>query len=116
MVLVGEFSNLSTFSILLLKLSHPERLSSSIDIQQTLKRECQTKTTVQLKECSPKATQSTSSLPSIADEMKQELKEHSCKNNACPQCSVTRQTDATGLRKCDLGLPSYLFSPRQSRQ
>jgi hypothetical protein len=34
------------------------------------------------------------------------LKKHSRQNNVCSQCSVTWQTDAIGLQKCDLGLPS----------
>jgi hypothetical protein len=41
------------------------------------------------------------------------LKKHSCKNNACPQRSVTWQTDAIGLRKCNLGLPSHLLPTKQ---
>jgi hypothetical protein len=40
-------------------------------------------------------------------------KKHSCKNNACSQRGVVWQTDEIGLRKCDLGLPSHLLSPRQ---
>jgi hypothetical protein len=47
---------LSTFSIVLLVLGHPERSSSSTDTQPALKHECHSKTTVQLKECSPKAS------------------------------------------------------------
>jgi hypothetical protein len=56
LVFVGEFLNFPTFSVILLMLSHPEHLSSSADTQQTLKRECQTKIAVGLKECSPKAS------------------------------------------------------------
>jgi hypothetical protein len=52
MIFVGEFSNFPTFSVILLMLSCPERLSSSADTQQTLKRECQKKKAVGLKECS----------------------------------------------------------------
>jgi hypothetical protein len=40
-------------------------------------------------------------------------KKHSCKNNSRSQRRVTWQTDAVGLRKCDLGLPSHLLSLRQ---
>jgi hypothetical protein len=40
-------------------------------------------------------------------------KRYSCKNNACSQRDVTWQTDAIGFRKCDLGHPSHLLSPRQ---
>jgi hypothetical protein len=45
----------STLSVDLLVLEHPERSSSSTHTQSPLKRECHSKTTVQLKECSPKA-------------------------------------------------------------
>jgi hypothetical protein len=47
-------------------------------------------------------------LPSITD--KKKLEKHLCKNNACSQRGVTWQTDVIGLRKCDPGLPSHLFS------
>jgi hypothetical protein len=50
----------SSFSIVLLVLGHPERLSSSADSQPALKCECHSKTTVWLKECSPKASRSIS--------------------------------------------------------
>jgi hypothetical protein len=43
-------------------------------------------------------------------------KKHSCRNNARSQSSVMWQTDATGLRKCDIGLPSHLLSPWQLQQ
>jgi hypothetical protein len=85
----------STFSVVLLVLCSPERSSSSTDTQPDLKRECQSKTAVQLKECSPKASQSISRvsvadvpsftqnlmqtrcliLPSIADKTKHEVAE-----------------------------------------
>jgi hypothetical protein len=39
-------------------------------------------------------------------------KEHLGKNNVCSQPGFTWQTDAIGLWKCDLGLPSHLLSPR----
>jgi hypothetical protein len=48
---------LSTFSVILLVLA---RLSSSTDTQPALKRACHSKTTVRLKECSPKASRSIS--------------------------------------------------------
>jgi hypothetical protein len=35
------------------------------------------------------------------------------KNNDCSQRDIIWQTDATGLQKCGLGLPSNLPSPRQ---
>jgi hypothetical protein len=77
----------------LLVLGGPERWSSYTDTQPALKRECHSKTTVWLKECSPKASQSISRvlvadllsftqnlmqthcliLPSIADRMKHEV-------------------------------------------
>jgi hypothetical protein len=41
---------------------------------------------------------------------------HSCKNNVCSQGSVMWQTDAIGLRKYDLGLPSHLLSLRQLQE
>jgi hypothetical protein len=50
----------STFSIVLLVLGCPECLSSSTDTQLALKRECHSKTAVQLKECSSKASRSIS--------------------------------------------------------
>jgi hypothetical protein len=50
----------SMFSAILLVLGYLERLSSSTDTQPALKRECHSKTTVQFKECSPKASQSIS--------------------------------------------------------
>jgi hypothetical protein len=55
---VDEFSNFSTFSVVLLMLGRPERSSSSTDTQPALKHECHSKTTVWLKECSPKAVRS----------------------------------------------------------
>jgi hypothetical protein len=54
---VDEFSN---FFNILLVLGRPEYSSSSADIQLALKHECQSETTVQLKECSPKASRSIS--------------------------------------------------------
>jgi hypothetical protein len=53
-VFVDEFSNFSTFSVILLILGRPEHSSSSTDTRLALKRECHSKTAVQLKECSPK--------------------------------------------------------------
>jgi hypothetical protein len=53
----------STFSVVLLVLGHPECSSSSTDTRPALKRECHSKTTVRLKECSPKASQSISGVP-----------------------------------------------------
>jgi hypothetical protein len=94
MVFIDEFSNFFlTFSVILLVLGHPECLSSSTDTRLALKRECHSKTTVQIKECSPKASRSISRilvadilsfaqnlmqtcfsiLPSIADKVKQEV-------------------------------------------
>jgi hypothetical protein len=55
-------------------------------------------------------------LPSIAVKIKQVKKKHSYKSNACSQCSVAWQTDAIGLQKCHLGLPSHLLSPRYLQQ
>jgi hypothetical protein len=45
----------TTFSVVLLVLGCPERLSSLTDTQPALKRECHSKTSVWLKERSPKA-------------------------------------------------------------
>jgi hypothetical protein len=80
---------------------------------------CHLKTAVRLKELSPKASRSTSrgSVADLASFMAklgadtlldfathrsqnetQSQKKHSCKNNACSQCSVTWQTDAIGLQ------------------
>jgi hypothetical protein len=83
----------STFSVVLLVLGYPGPLSSSTGTRPALKHECQSKTAVRLKECSPKASQSISSimvvdlpsfmqnlmqtgcsiLPSIADKTKHEV-------------------------------------------
>jgi hypothetical protein len=60
--------------------------------------------------------QTWSILPTITDKTKHEVKKHLCQNNACSQHGVTWQTDAIGLQKCDLGLPSHLLSPRQLPQ
>jgi hypothetical protein len=117
----------SIFSIILLVLGYPKCSSSSADTQPALKHECHSKTTVRLKECSPKASQSISRvlvvdlpsftqnwmqthcsiLPSIAEKTKREVEKHSCKNSACSQRGVMWQTDAIGLQECDLGLPSH---------
>jgi hypothetical protein len=51
-------------------------------------------------------------LPSIETKRKTKTRKHSCRNNACSQWSVTRQTDAIGLRKYDHGVPSHLLPPR----
>jgi hypothetical protein len=56
-VFMDGFSSFSTFSVVLLVLGSPERSSSSSDTRPALKRECQSKTAVRLKECSPKASQ-----------------------------------------------------------
>jgi hypothetical protein len=83
----------STFSVVLLVLCHPEHSSFAADTQLALKHECHSKTTVQLKERSSKASQSISMvlvvdlpsfmqnlmqtrcliLPSIADKSKGEV-------------------------------------------
>jgi hypothetical protein len=106
---VDEFSNFFNIVVLLM-LGRPERSSSSTDPRPTLKRDCHSRTAVQLKECSPKASQSISRVlvadlpsftqnlmqtrcsivPSIADKTKHEVeKKHSCKNNAHSQRGVT---------------------------
>jgi hypothetical protein len=56
----------STFSVILLVHGSCERLSSSADTRLALKHECHSVTAVQLKECSPKASQSISGV-SVAD-------------------------------------------------
>jgi hypothetical protein len=48
-----SFQIFSTLSVVWLVLSRPERLSSSADTQLALKRECHSKTSIWLKECSP---------------------------------------------------------------
>jgi hypothetical protein len=61
MVFVDEFFEFfSTFSVVLLMLGRPERLSSSTNPQLSLKHECHSKTTVRLKECFAKASRSIS--------------------------------------------------------
>jgi hypothetical protein len=45
----------SKFSVILLVLGHPERSSSSTDTWPALEHECHSKTTIWLKEQSPKA-------------------------------------------------------------
>jgi hypothetical protein len=49
--------NFSTFSVVLLVLGRPERLSSSTDTRPALKREWHSKTAARLKECSYEAFQ-----------------------------------------------------------
>jgi hypothetical protein len=66
MVFIDEFSNFSTFSVVLLVPGRPEHSLSSTDTQLALKRECHSKTAVRLKECSPKASRSISRVP-VAD-------------------------------------------------
>jgi hypothetical protein len=101
-----------------------------------LKRECHSKTSAWLKECSPKVSWSISRFseqiyqascktwcrhvarfchPSQT-KRNTKSKNHLCKNNVCSQCSDMWQTDAIGLRKCDLGFPSHLLSSRQLQQ
>jgi hypothetical protein len=46
---VDEFSNFSTFSVVLLGLGRPVRLSFSTDTRPALKRECHSKTAVGLR-------------------------------------------------------------------
>jgi hypothetical protein len=46
----------STFSIVLMMLGHPEHSSSSTDTWPMLKYECYSKTTIWFKECSPKSS------------------------------------------------------------
>jgi hypothetical protein len=52
MVFMDEFSNFSTFSVVLRVLGRPERSSSSTDAQRASKHECHSKAAAQLKECS----------------------------------------------------------------
>jgi hypothetical protein len=93
MFFVDEFCIFSPFFVVLLVLVCPERSSSSTDTRPALKRECHSKTTIKLKECSSKASQSIfmvsvpdlpsftqnlmqtscSVFPSIADKMKHEV-------------------------------------------
>jgi hypothetical protein len=65
-----------TFSVILLVLGHPERSSSSTDTRPALKHECHSNSTIQLKECSPEASQSISrvlvvDLPSFTQNLMQ---------------------------------------------
>jgi hypothetical protein len=127
----------STFSVILLVLGHPERLSFSTDTQLALKRECHSKTIVRVKRMFSKSLKKrfkgfssgftelhakldADTFLNFAIHCKrnetQSQKKHSFKNNACSQCGVTWQTDAIGFRKCDLGLPSQLLLPRQLQQ
>jgi hypothetical protein len=135
-VFVDQFSNFSTFSVLLLVLGRPERPSFTTDTRPAFKHECHSKTLVRLKEYSPKALRSISRflvanlpiftqnlmqtrcsiLPLIADKMKHEFEKALVYKNACSQRGATWQTNAIGSRKCDLGLPSHLLSPRQLQQ
>jgi hypothetical protein len=100
----------------------PEHLSSWTDTRPALKRVCHSKTPVQLKECSPKASRSISrvsvadllsftqnlmqtsysNLPSIEIKWNTKSKKHLYKNSACSQRSVMWQDDAVDLWKCDL--------------
>jgi hypothetical protein len=52
--------NFSTFSVVLLVLRRPERSSFSTETRPALKRECHSKTAVQLEEYSPKASRNIS--------------------------------------------------------
>jgi hypothetical protein len=126
----------SIFSVVLLVLGCPEHSSPSTDIRLALKRKCHSKTAVQLKECSPKASQSISKVFGSGDaELHSKLdadtllkfaihhrqnetqrKKYLCKSNACSQSSVTWQTDSIGLQKCDLSLLSHLLLQRQLQQ
>jgi hypothetical protein len=119
----------STFSVVLLVLGRPERLSSSTDTRLLLKHECHSKTNVWLKECFPKASQSISRVlvtdllsstqnlirhiaqfchPSQT-ERNTKLKKHSCKNKACSQHDVKWQTDAIGLWSVTLASSLIFF-------
>jgi hypothetical protein len=64
----------STFTVVLLEPGCPEHSSSSTDTPPALKRECHSKTAVQLKECFPKASRSISrvlvaNLPSFKEKL-----------------------------------------------
>jgi hypothetical protein len=92
-VFVAEFSNFSTFSVVLPVHGHPECSSFSTDTLPALKCECHSKTAFWLKECSLKASRSISRvlvvdlpsftqnsmqtrcyiLPSISDKTKHEV-------------------------------------------
>jgi hypothetical protein len=69
-------SRIFTFSVVLFVLRRPERSSSSTDTRPALKRECQSETAVQLKECTPEASRSISKvlvpdLPSFTQNLMQ---------------------------------------------
>jgi hypothetical protein len=75
-VVVDEFSNSLTFSVVLVVPGRPERLSSSTDTRPALKRESHSETAVRLKECSPKASRrilrvSVADLPSFTQNLMQ---------------------------------------------
>jgi hypothetical protein len=99
-VFVDEFSHFSKFLIILLVFVHPESSSSSTDTRLAWKRECHSKTAVEPKEYSSKASLSISRV-SLADFAGFHAKldadtsldfaihcrqnEISCKNNECLQ-------------------------------
>jgi hypothetical protein len=121
----------STFSVILLVLGRPKHLSPSTNTRLALKCECYSKTTVQLKERSPKASRSISRV-SVVDlaSFTQNLMQTRCsilpsnadktKHKVEKQCMFTAKcqmaTDPIGLQKCDLGIPSHLLSLRQLQQ
>jgi hypothetical protein len=87
----------STFSIALLVLGRPGRLSSSNDTQPALKREFHSKASVRLKECSPKASRSISwvsvaDLPSFTQNLMQ------------THCSTLPSTAAKGKHEVEKAL------------
>jgi hypothetical protein len=55
MVFMDELRIFPTFPVVLLVFVRPERLVPSDDTRLALKRDCHSKTVLQLKECSPKA-------------------------------------------------------------
>jgi hypothetical protein len=66
-VFVDEFLNFfSTFYIVLWVLGRPERLSSSTDTRPALKHECHSESAIRLKEYSPEASRSISTV-SVVD-------------------------------------------------
>jgi hypothetical protein len=81
----------STFSVILLVLVSPERSSSSTDTQAALKCGCHSKTSVQLKECSPKASHIISRV-SVADlpSFTQNLMQTRCRQNKTLSRKSTR--------------------------
>jgi hypothetical protein len=133
MVFVDVFSNCLNIFCHFAGVWLPWTLSSWADTWLALKRECHSKTSVRLKECSLKASRSVLKVfGSGFTELHAKLdadtfdfaihhrqKETQSRKGTCVVCSqhgVMWQSDAIGFQKCDLGLPYHPLSPRQLQQ